>query len=76
MLIGITEEIKGAVTWLAHGRSPWPKVLSKWVLCAPLRFRALYESDAEFVNSYISNWPVLTHGSGHELVRTYSSSLS
>lgn len=65
---GITEEIKGAETWLAHGRSPWPKVLAKWVQCAPLRFRSLYQSEAEFVNSYILKWTVLTHASGHELV--------
>ncbi len=65
----MTEEVKGASTWLANGRSPFPKVVSQWILTAPLRFNHLFLHSGEaYVNNYIEDWPVLGHKSGHELV--------
>ncbi|KAE8742498.1 hypothetical protein FOCC_FOCC011964 [Frankliniella occidentalis] len=64
----ITEEVQAAKVWLKNGRTPWPKALEKWSTVAPLRFRALFEGAGKFVNSYIDEWPVLTHPSGHELI--------
>lgn len=66
--------MKAAAKWLAHGRVPWPLVLEKWDLTAPLRFQAIF-SGGGFINDYINSWPVLEHKSGHELVSQSSTSI-
>ncbi|KAK3925980.1 Arginine--tRNA ligase, partial [Frankliniella fusca] len=63
-----TAEVKGAIAWLAHSRSPWPTVLQKWRVAAPTRFRILFHEDKKYVNDYIEEFPVLGHCSGHELL--------
>ncbi|XP_034245520.1 uncharacterized protein LOC117647732 [Thrips palmi] len=63
----ITEEIEEAKAWLSTGRCPWPEVLRKWTATAPLRFKALFHGDDDYINSYLKEWPVLTHKSGFEL---------
>ncbi|XP_052132938.1 uncharacterized protein LOC113217047, partial [Frankliniella occidentalis] len=65
----VTEEIKGAKVWLQRGRTPWPTVLEKWRLTAPLRFRTLFIHSGEaYINSYLNEWAILEHNSGHELL--------
>lgn len=63
-----TAEVKGAVAWLAHGRSPWPTVLQKWQIAAPTRFRMIFKTEHKFANDYIEAFPVLGHNSGYELL--------
>lgn len=72
LIAAITEEVKGAQTWLAHGRQTWPTVLNKWEATAPLRFKDVFKSGDGFINAYILEWPVLQHNSGYELVCTTS----
>ncbi|XP_034236143.1 uncharacterized protein LOC117642259 [Thrips palmi] len=64
----ITSEITEAQAWLSTGRTPWPEVLRKWALTAPLRFQQLFNQDSSYVNSYLEEWEVLKHKSGFELL--------
>lgn len=61
--------MQAAARWLGSGRSPWSLVLEKWKLTSPIRFRGLFLSTEDnFINTYLSEWPILGHKSGHELV--------
>lgn len=64
----ITEEARAAGRWLATGRTPWPEVVSKWRLTAPLRYSRLLGGGDEHVNPYLNEWPILQHRAGHELI--------
>ncbi|KAJ1521809.1 hypothetical protein ONE63_003444 [Megalurothrips usitatus] len=65
----VTEEVRAAARWLANGRSPWPLVISKWKLTAPLRLRMVFaDNDDVFINNYINEFTILAHKSGHELI--------
>ncbi|XP_034236585.1 uncharacterized protein LOC117642456 [Thrips palmi] len=79
----ITDERLGAEHWLRHQNSPWPEVLEKWRLTAPLRLQGLINTnklertakrdtgvatEVQLLGKYFDTHTLLRHSSGYQLL--------